>query len=232
MNKYQDIGIWDMLTKRLLWEHLEFLKGSRILDFGSGYGVTADYLAANNQVTAVEPSAEMAAHTMKENDYLQLQGSQEILEQFPEHCFDAVICHNVLEYIEDKENAVKEFCRVLKPGGYFSLVKHNRVGRVMQMVVLLNNFEHAHELLDGENGVSPQYGNIRYYVDEDVTKWCTDLKLVKSYGLRTFWDLQQNQEMQGDKDWQEKMLEVERRVSQIDEYFGVAFLHHLIYRVN
>jgi len=34
---------------------------------------------------------------------------------------------------------MKEFVRILKKTGYISISKHNRAGRVMQMVVLLNN---------------------------------------------------------------------------------------------
>jgi len=52
-------------------------------------------------------------------------------------------------------------------------VKHNRAGRVMQMVVLLNDFEHAHSLLDGNDGMAmaSKYGAIRYYEDADIENW-------------------------------------------------------------
>ncbi len=46
--------------------------------------------------------------------------------------------------------------------------------------------------------------------------------------MRTFWDLQQNQEIQADPQWQEKMLQIEKRVSDIKEYQDIAFFHHLI----
>ena len=62
-----------------------------------------------------------------------------------------IICHNVLEYAQDREDIVRQFARVLKTDGKISIVKHNRAGRVMQMVVLLNDFEHAHSLLDGND---------------------------------------------------------------------------------
>ena len=96
------------------------------------------------------------------------------------------------------------------------------------MVVLLNNFEHAHSLLDGDAGVSSQYGAINYYEDSEVEKWCPKLKIRKTLGMRTFWDLQQNQEIHKDASWQEKMLEVEERVAEIEEYKQIAFFHHLL----
>ena len=41
-------------------------------------------------------------------------------------------------------------------------------------------------------------------------------KIRKTLGMRTFWDLQQNQEIHKDADWQEKMVEIELRVSDMD----------------
>lgn len=64
-----------------------------------------------------------------------------------------IICNNFLEYAEDRADIIKEFARILKANGKISIVKHNRAGRVMQMVVLLNDFEHAHSLLDGKDGM-------------------------------------------------------------------------------
>ena len=40
MNK---LPAWERLFKRLLWEQLGEVKGKRILDLGSGAGVTADF---------------------------------------------------------------------------------------------------------------------------------------------------------------------------------------------
>lgn len=86
--------------------------------------------------------------------------------------------------------------RILKSNGKISVVKHNRAGRVMQMVVLLNDFGQAHSLLDGSDGMASKYGAIHYYEDTDIEKWCPKLAITKKLGIRTFWDLQQNQEIQ------------------------------------
>lgn len=92
------------------------------------------------------------------------------MRKFENETFDIIICHNVLEYAEDRANIVKEFARILKPNGKISIVKHNGAGRVMQIVVLLNDFEHAHSLLDGNDGMASKYGAIRYYEDVDIEK--------------------------------------------------------------
>ena len=45
------------LFYKLIWHNI--CKGKKIIDFGSGFGVTADYFAMNNDVTAIEPNEEM-----------------------------------------------------------------------------------------------------------------------------------------------------------------------------
>lgn len=96
------------------------------------------------------------------------------------------------------------------------------------MVVLLNNFSHALELLDGKSGKAEKYGSIDYYEDEDIVKCCKKFSISKIYGMRTFWDLQQNQDIQKNDDWQKDMLEAERRVSEIEEFKNIAFFHHIL----
>lgn len=219
---------WEQLFKRVLWTQLGELRGKRILDFGSGIGVTACYFAAENEVIAVEPSDESVRQRWDEHLYRQIIGSTDALRELEDGSFDVIICHNVLEYAPDREQILREFHRLLKPEGFVSLVKHNRPGRVMQMVVLLNEFEKAHALLDGEDGMSADYGVIHYYEDSDITRWCDGFRVKDTYGIRTFWDLQQNQACHKDPAWQEKMIEAELRVAQIPQYRDIAFFHHLI----
>lgn len=224
----QNLPPWELLLKKIVWQQLGEMRDKKILDFGSGIGVTADHYAANNEVVAVEPSEESVAQRWQNHPYRQIVGSTDALQQFADETFDVILCHNVLEYADDRENIIREFRRLLKPDGFISVVKHNRPGRVMQMVVLLNEFEKARDLLDGKDGTAAQYGAIRYYEDPDITKWCDGLHIDKVSGIRAFWDLQQNQECHKDPAWQEKMIEVELRVSELEEYRNIAFFHHLI----
>lgn len=224
----RELPTWELLAKKMIWKQLGNVENKRILDFGSGEGITANYYAKNNEVIAVEPAEESVASREKENEYIQLLGSTEQLKEMEDESFDLILCHNVFEYAEDRENILKEFSRLLKSDGCISIVKHNRPGRVMQMIVLLNNFESANNLLDGKDSNAVKYGAIKYYEDSDLLKWCSDLQIKEIHGARTFWDLQQNQEIQKGKAWQEEMLKIENRVADIKEYQDIAFFHHLI----
>ncbi len=151
------------------------------------------------------------------------------MKKLPSESFDYIFCHNVLEYADDREEIVREFYRLVKPNGKLSIVKHNRNDRVMQMVVLLNNFDEANHLLAGHNSNAQQFGTINYYDDKDIIEWCNNFTLQENYGLRIFWDLQQNQEIQKDDEWQKKMIGIEMRVSQNPDSQKIAFFHHLIF---
>lgn len=223
-----DLHPWECLMKKIAWNQLGDVRDKKILDFGSGIGVTANYFAKYNDVTAIEPDEESLKERWADNRYTQIVGSTDKLCSFADGIFDIIICHNILEYADDRADIIKEFARVLKPDGKISIVKHNRAGRIMQMIVLLNDFEHAHNLLDGNDGMASKYGVIRYYEDSDIEKWCSELKITKTFGIRTFWDMQQNQEIHKDVDWQNKMVKIEMRVSDMDVYKNISFFHHLM----
>lgn len=219
---------WELLLKRILWTQIGQLRDKRILDFGSGIGVTANYYAAENNLVAVEPSEESVLQRWDDHPYHQIIGSTDALRAMEDESFDVIFCHNVLEYAPDRDEILREFYRLLKPQGIVSLVKHNRPGRVMLMVVLLNEFEKADALLHGEDGCASAYGTIHYYENADIIKWCNGFRIKETFGIRTFWDLQQKKECHKDPAWQEKMIEAELRVSQIPPYRDIAFFHHLI----
>ena len=212
---------WEKLAKVIIWQQIGELKGKTILDFGSGAGITANHFAADNQVTALEPSADMLAQQVNTNGYRHIIGSTDELKKLSSESFDYVFCHNVLEYADDREIIVGEFYRLLKLNGKLSIV--------MQMVVLLNNFDEANNLLDGHNSNAQQFGTINYYDDKDIIEWYGGFILQETYGLRTFWDLQQNQEIQKDEGWAKKMIDIEMKVSQNPDFQRIAFFHHLIF---
>ena len=223
------LPVWEKLAKQIIWEQIGTLKDEVILDFGSGEGITADFFATNNKVVAIEPSEEMLTKQVNTNGYRQIIGGLGELKKLPNESFDYIFCHNVLEYANSREEIVREFYRLLKTGGKLSIVKHNRNGRIMQMVVLLNNFSEANNLLDGRNSSAQQFGAINYYDDGDIMEWCDGFSLRESYGLRIFWDLQQNQDIQESDNWQKNMVEIEKRVSQNQDFQKIAFFHHLIF---
>ena len=199
---------WGRLFYRLVWYNLQF-KDKKILDFGSGFGVTANHLAESNHVTAVEPNEEMFEHRICDNSYEQIVGSIEKLKEMEDDSFDVILCHNVLEYVEERGELMAEFHRLLKKDGILSIVKHNKNGKIMHKAVFENNIEEAMSLLSGEKAISKNFGTIDEYEKEDLEKYSKGrLAIDKVFGLRMFYALQRN-ELKTGEDWFENMFLLE-----------------------
>lgn len=221
---------WGMLMYRVIWEQIGVLKDLKILDFGSGFGLSANHYSSHNQVVAIEPNTEMAENRISNKNYTQLIGSLDKLKSFDDNSFDYIICHNVMEYVPNIEDILNEFERVLKQDGRISIVKHNHPGRIMQKVVFENNMEEAIELLEGGISKAQHFGTINYYDIKNVLKDKKYLHIEKTNGIRTFWGLQQKNEIKYEENWADKMFEVEMRVCDDDVFKAISFYHHIILR--
>ncbi|MEG2788830.1 MAG: class I SAM-dependent methyltransferase [Romboutsia sp.] len=220
---------WGILFYKMVWEQLSWIQGMKVLDFGSGFGITSNYLAKRNEVLAIEPNEDMVNMREKENSYTQIVGGVEKFKNIDDKTFDIVICHNVLEYADEREEIIRELSRILKDRGKISIVKHNHEGRIMQKVVFENNIEEALLLLDGGDIEVMNFGKVNYYNNGDILQWSNNLKIEKTYGVRTFWALQQNNEIKSELSWQENMFKVEIKVAEIEAYKNISFFNHIIF---
>ena len=104
--------------------------GETVLDIGCGAGVdsiiAATMVGPDGRVVGMDLIPEMLERardnlrkTSLENVTFQ-EGSAEDLP-FPEASFDVVISNGVFNLVPDKEEALKDVIRVLKPGGRFML---------------------------------------------------------------------------------------------------------------
>jgi len=224
---------WGRMFYDLVFTQLDIPQTPRlkILDFGSGLGVTANYYAAWHDVTAIEPNEEMIDNSHRENLYTQIHGSIEKIAEFEDNTFDIVFCHNVLEYIEDKEPIVAELLRLLKSGGFLSVVKHNRVGRILHTSVFKNDPKKALLLLDENTNDKSNYLGTQYIYTNDYIAALADKyngKIKAVYGMRAFYALGQDNTVKYTDEWYENMLLLENRTATIDEYKQAAFFNHLL----
>jgi SAM-dependent methyltransferase len=106
---------------------LPLRRGQRVLDLGCGEGRHVIAAAACDGVDAVgvdlsREDLATARERMREfgdnvPGMFALLAGDALRLPFPDDCFDAVICSEVLEHIPDWRAAVGEVYRVLKPGG-------------------------------------------------------------------------------------------------------------------
>jgi len=228
---------WFRLAYKLYWSQLESIvdaKNLKILDFGSGFGAMANYLAKNNEVTAIEPNADMIEERECENNYMQIHGTIEKLKDLADGYFDVIVCHNVLEfaitYNVEPAEIVKEFSRIIKSGGILSIIKHNKPGRAMRSAVLYNNPDEAMLLLGEGESAHNAFGKLNFYEPEDLTKWGDNIKIEEILGVQTFYGLQQNDDAKYAPDWIDKMFELEMKVCDLEPYKSIAFANHILLR--
>lgn len=109
------------------------LKGSdKVLDLGCGYGNSLVYilqqLTKQGHATGLDINEDYLAVAEKvldkkiRKDKLTLE-LRDVSKKLPyeDNSFDKIICHNVLECIEDKIGFINESYRILKKGGIFVL---------------------------------------------------------------------------------------------------------------
>lgn len=104
------------------------VRGRRVLDAGCGSGVqTAELMRRGATVTGVDQSAGLLALARER------LGSDAVLRQadlaqplpFADGNFDLVLCSLVLHYLREWEPTLREFRRVLVPGGRVVLSTHH-----------------------------------------------------------------------------------------------------------
>ncbi len=218
---------YEMIFKQLVIPNDKRLK---ILDFGAGFCISAKHYSEYHEVYAIEPSEEMYNLRAKGNGYTLIKSGIEYLKDVKDNTFDVIICHNVLEYTDDKEEILKQFVRILKPDGILSIVKHNLNGRVMGSAVLSDNPKAALDLLNDvtENSM---FGKRSVYDNEFLTDFLKkDMTLSKIYGIRTFFGLSSNNEIKYTDEWYREMLELENKTSSMEEFRKIAFFNHLIFK--
>jgi len=112
-----------------LIEQCHINQGSHILDVGCGVGQTPVYIAEKigAKITGVDINPGMIKRSQERAEKHRVTHLTEFHEAdakqlpFPDNTFDAVITESVTAFPSDKQQAVNEYARVTKPGGYIGL---------------------------------------------------------------------------------------------------------------
>ena len=225
---------WGKIFYDVIFNQLKLAdeKRLKILDFGAGFCITARHYAKNHDVTALEPNEEMYKLRFESDGYTLVTQGIDYLKTVADASFDIAFCHNVLEYVKNKDEILTELKRVLKPGGSLSIIKHNLYGRVFGNAVLTDNPKAALDLLDQKSEDS-MFGNRDVYTNEHLTNFFgNEMELSELYGIRAFYGLSSNNEIKYTDEWYKSMLELETRAGTIDDFKRISFFNHLIFTKN
>lgn len=156
-------GAADRYWRSNEWQAVRDLIGmgpGRALDAGAGRGIASYALAKDGYaVTALEPdpSALVGAAAIREladAHGLDITITGELSERlpFPDASFDVILARAVLHHIADLPAAMREFFRVLRPGGRFLAMREHVISREEHRVAFLDRHP-LHHRYGGENAL-------------------------------------------------------------------------------
>jgi S-adenosylmethionine-dependent methyltransferase len=212
--------------------------GLDVLDIGGGTGGFAVRVAGlGHRVTVVDPSPDALAALARRarEDGVEVVGQQgdlgSLLELAGPAGADVVLCHGVLEVVDDPAAALATIREVLRPGGRLSLLVAQRhaaviaramAGHVAQALALLDDPTYQSARATGRTGQ-------RFTADE-LTGLLADagFEVGSVHGIRVFADLVPGALLDLEPGTTAALLELERAVSDRVEYLPLAAQIHLL----
>lgn len=156
MGKYSGTSTLESMSQAVFYNKWtlrkfdKYLKG-KILEVGCGIGTFTETLSKYGKVTAIDVDGNLI-NTSKENNNLNFQIGYGDIEKgeyfFKDQQFNSVICINVLEHIENDNQAIKNLYKILKEQGI--------------LILLIP----AHPFLYGE--IDKSIGHFRRYTKKDI----------------------------------------------------------------
>ena len=211
-----------------------------IVDLGGGTGGFAVRVAElGHQVTVVDRSPDALASLHRRavescvaDRVLAVQGdAADLLDHVPPAGADVVLCHGVLEIVDDPGEALTAIHHVLRPdSGRLSVVVSGRFAGVLTRA-LSGHLAQAQALLAAGIGDWDLriHGPRRYTRDEIVDLVRRHGHLVHAvHAVRVFTDLVPGAMVDSEPGAQQALLELERAVAEIPEFAAVAGQLHVL----
>lgn len=231
----------------VVWEALRALLHDRagdeplqVLDIGGGTGGFAVGVAElGHRVTVVDPSPDALATLARRSEesgvadrVAGVQGDlTSVTDQVEAGTVDVVLCHGVLEVVEDPDAAMAAIARVLHPGGALSLLVRQRHAAVVARA-MAGSFTEAEELLAGTHTGPAEESHPRRYTADEVTTLLdaagfTNLTL---HAVRVFSDLVPSATVDLEPGAADALADLERAVAERPEYLTLATQIHALGR--
>ena len=171
-----------------------------VVDAGGGTGGFAVPIAeAGHHVTVVDPSPDSLAALSRRADerglgdrVRGLQGDlDDLAALLPPASADLVLCHSVLQVVDDPAAALVALAGVLRPGGRLSLLVGNRDAVVLARALAGRPDEAAHALTDPHGRWGAADGVPRRWTPSQITEAvaAAGLHVEQLHGVRVVADL-------------------------------------------
>jgi S-adenosylmethionine-dependent methyltransferase len=213
--------------------------GLDIVDLGGGTGGFAVPLAADgHRVTVVDPSADALASLERrardEGVSELVRGVQGDAGELPglagKSSADAVLCHGVLEVVDDPAQALLAMASVLREGGVLSLLVAQRNAVVLARALAghLSEARTALEDPDGRWGAADPMP--RRFDEIGITRQLAEAGFVVHmiHGVRTFADLVPAAFVDSEPGAADALAELERAASEHPAFRAIATQLHIL----
>ena len=230
--------VWEVLSDALA-EADPAGRGLDIVDAGGGTGGFAVPLAAaGHRVTVVDPSPDSLAALQRRaaerglgDRVVGLQGDLADLGALVALAStDLVLCHSVLEVVEDPALALQAAASVLRPGGRLSLLVANRDAAVLARALAGRPDEAAHLLTDPAGRWGPADGVARRWTPEQVRQLveAAGLRVEQLHGVRVVADLVPSAVLDSEPGAAAALLALERALSGRAPFRDLATQLHVL----
>ncbi len=203
------------------------------LDVGCGTGAAAVRLAPLGfHVTQLDSSeamldiARQAAEQAGVADRVTVQQGDagQLTQLFPIACFDVILCHNVLEYVDNPATILRSAAGLLRDdSAILSILVRNQGGEVLKAAIQAGDLSSAENNLTAEWGFESLYGGkVRLFTPTGVrtmlnAEW---LAVTAERGVRVLADYLPPRVSRSSE--YERILALERKLGNRPEYVAVA----------
>ena len=236
---------WQLLKYKLVRAHLMKHMGQaqhHILDAGGGNGAESiSFAEQGHRVEIVDYSKEMLAAAerdaasagVQDRVALHLGDVRDVPRLFPQEQFDLVLCHNVIQYVDDVPGLLKGLIGSLKSGGLISIVSINRYSIPYRIAFPRGDLAEALAQLDARrvkaflfdvtmtsysaNEVAEMLGSVGFAVEQD-------------YGIRCVCDYWGDNELKSDPAVFKQLEELEFALADRHPYKLLARYFQVIAR--
>lgn len=232
--------VWELLSAVLA--EMASTAGGRplvVIDAGGGTGGFAVPLAeAGHQVTVVDPSPDSLAALQRRaaERGLEVRALQGDLTDLPQlvagQSADLVLCHSVLELVDDPTTALAALASSLRAGGRLSLLVANRDAVVLARALAGRPEEAAHVLTDPAGRWGAPDGTARRWTPAAITELLESVGLAveQLHGVRAVSDLVPSAVLDVEPGAAAALLALERALADTSPFRELATQLHLLAR--
>jgi SAM-dependent methyltransferase len=232
--------VWDVLCAALASRAAALARDVlEVVDAGGGTGGFAVPVAElGHRVTVVDPSPDAlaalerrAAEAGVTGRVRGLQGDAAgLLEVVGQASVDAVLCHGVLEVVDDPATALAAVAKVLRPGGVASVLVANRHAVVLSRAIAGHFDQAARALSDaagrwGDNDPTPRRFDLAQL---SALVAGAGLAAEQTHGIRMFSDLVPDALVDGEPGAADALLALETAASEHPAFREIAMQLHVL----